>query len=136
ALEYPHVKIAGYRNGYFSKSEEEGIVQTIAESGANILFIGFGSPKKEYFVEEWKERFRVHVVHGVGGSFDVYAGKTKRAPFWMQNAGLEWLFRLLQEPRRMFWRYLSTNTAFLLLVSKELFKMYFMDRSPGGKRPV
>lgn len=109
--------IAGYRNGYFSKDEEEGIARQISESGANILFVAISSPTKENFLYDHRELLsKVNFVMGVGGSFDVVAGLVKRAPKWMQNAGLEWLYRLLQEPRRMWKRYIIGNTKFILLV--------------------
>ena len=130
-IRYPNMRIAGLRNGYFSAEEEPKIVRAIARTRANILFLGFGTPEKEYFAGRWKEELRVNVIHGVGGAFDILAGKTMRAPVWMQRAGLEWFFRLLQEPRRMFWRYLTTNTAFLLLLCKEIVTSYLVRRLPG-----
>lgn len=120
--QYSNIVVAGYHNGYFGPDDEGGIVEEIAASKANILFIGFGSPRKELFVERWRSRLNVNVIHGVGGSFDVFAGKTRRAPVWMQNAGLEWFFRLVQEPVRMVPRYATTNTIFILLVIEEIFK--------------
>ena len=71
-------------------------------------------------MERWKDALKVPVCQGVGGSFDVFVGRTKRAPRWMQQAGLEWFFRVLQEPRRMWKRYLVTNTVFLLLSVREI----------------
>ena len=118
--QYPDLKIAGYRNGYFSKDEEKSIVKEIRDSGADILFIGFGTPKKEIFVKKHKEHLNVPVIHGVGGSFDVIAGKTKRAPVWMQKNGLEWFYRVLQEPARMWKRYLVTNSVFILYILLQL----------------
>jgi len=113
---YLGLKIAGYRNGYFSSEEEKNIVKQIRNSNADILFIGFGTPKKELFIKKYKYELKVPVLHGVGGSFDIVAGKKKRAPIWMQNYGLEWFFRILQEPRRMLKRYLITNTFFIFFV--------------------
>lgn len=80
------------------------------------MFVGFGSPKKEIFINKYKYQMNVPVIHGVGGSFDVVAGKTKRAPVWMQKYGLEWFFRILQEPKRMLKRYLVTNFLFIIFV--------------------
>ena len=116
---YPGARIAGFRNGYFSKADEPAIVQQIRESRADILFIAFGTPKKELWVKQYLSAMGVPVVHGVGGSFDVLAGIVPRAPIWMQKYGLEWLFRLLQEPSRMWRRYLITNTLFVMLFLKE-----------------
>jgi N-acetylglucosaminyldiphosphoundecaprenol N-acetyl-beta-D-mannosaminyltransferase len=112
--------IAGYRNGYFKADEEDQVVQDIATSGANILFVAITSPKKENFLYKYKNELKsLNFIMGVGGSFDVIAGKTKRAPLWMQNIGLEWFYRFLQEPRRMWKRYLVGNSKFILLVIKE-----------------
>ena len=102
--------IAGYRNGYFKKEEEQGIAKVIANSGANILFVAISSPAKENFLYENKKLLeKVNFVMGVGGSFDVVSGKVKRAPLWMQNFGLEWFYRFTQEPRRMWKRYLTAE---------------------------
>jgi len=113
---YPGVKIAGAQHGYFSEDEEWDIVRRIRRSQADILFIAFGTPKKELWVQKYLQAMGVPVVHGVGGSFDVVAGVMPRAPVWMQRRGLEWLFRLLQEPRRLWQRYLFTNTQFIVLL--------------------
>jgi N-acetylglucosaminyldiphosphoundecaprenol N-acetyl-beta-D-mannosaminyltransferase len=118
---YSQEIIAGYRNGYFSIEEEPKIARQIAESGADILFVAISSPKKEIFLNRYKEIINTSFIMGVGGSFDIVAGKTKRAPLWMQKSGLEWFYRLLQEPRRMWKRYLYTNTMFIFLVLKEKF---------------
>lgn len=112
--------IAGYRNGYYNSDEEEKIALQIAESGANILFVAISSPKKEKFLYNHKELLKkVNFIMGVGGSFDVVSGLTKRAPLWMQNVGLEWFYRFMQEPGRMWRRYLYTNTMFIYYVIKE-----------------
>ncbi|HLW33071.1 MAG TPA: WecB/TagA/CpsF family glycosyltransferase [Aequorivita sp.] len=114
--------IAGYRNGYFSLSEEEEIAHQIANSGTQMLFVAITSPIKENFLYRHREILKnVNLIMGVGGSFDVVAGKTKRAPTWMQKAGLEWFYRFAQEPRRMWKRYLVGNSKFILLVLKERF---------------
>jgi N-acetylglucosaminyldiphosphoundecaprenol N-acetyl-beta-D-mannosaminyltransferase len=111
--------IAGYRNGYFKKEEEQDIAKEIANSGANILFVAISSPTKENFLYENKELLKkVNFVMGVGGSFDVVSGNVKRAPLWMQNLGLEWFYRFYQEPRRMWKRYLIGNIKFIVLVLK------------------
>ena len=108
--------------GYFKKEEEESIAREIGESGANILFVAISSPTKENFLYENKGLLqKVNFVMGVGGSFDVIAGKVKRAPIWMQKMGLEWFYRFAQEPQRMWKRYLIGNTQFIRLVLKEAF---------------
>lgn len=114
--------IAGYRNGYFSEENECNIVNDIVNSGANMLFVAITSPKKENLLHKHKTALSsINFIMGVGGSFDVFAGKTKRAPQWMQKIGMEWFYRFLQEPKRMWKRYLVGNTKFLFLVLKEKF---------------
>ncbi len=117
--------IAGYRNGYFSKEEEPAIARGIASSGADILFVAMGSPKKEIFLNTYKNEIRVPFIMGVGGSFDVVAGFVKRAPAWMQRSGLEWFYRVIQEPGRMWKRYLFGNSKFIYLVFREKIKQLF-----------
>jgi N-acetylglucosaminyldiphosphoundecaprenol N-acetyl-beta-D-mannosaminyltransferase len=111
--------IAGFRNGYFSPEEEEKVASDIRDSCAHILFVAMTSPKKEIFLNKYKALLNIPFIMGVGGSFDVVAGKVKRAPVWMQRWGLEWLYRVYQEPKRMWRRYLETNTLFILAVLKE-----------------
>jgi N-acetylglucosaminyldiphosphoundecaprenol N-acetyl-beta-D-mannosaminyltransferase len=111
--------IAGYRNGYYSKEEETKIVKEIVRSKANILFVAITSPKKEIFLNKYKEELKsINLIMGVGGSFDVVSGKIKRAPVYMQKIGLEWLYRFLQEPKRMWKRYLVGNIQFIYLFIK------------------
>ncbi len=115
--------LAGYRNGYFTEAEESDIVKDIVDSGAQMLFVAITSPKKENFLFRHKTQLSsVNFIMGVGGSFDIFAGKTKRAPLWMQKIGMEWFYRFLQEPKRMWKRYLVGNTKFLFLVLKEKFR--------------
>lgn len=114
---HPALQIAGYHHGYFWDDEEK-IVDEIRRSGAKLLFVAITSPKKENFINKWKDQLGVDFVMGVGGTFDVVAGKVKRAPVWMQRAGLEWFYRVLQEPRRMWKRYFVTNTQFAWLLIK------------------
>ena len=114
--EYPNLDVAGYRNGYFSQEESKSIAEDINKSGADILFVAFSSPMKEFWIREHMEIMQVPFAMGVGGSFDVVAGKTKRAPKWMQNSGLEWFYRFIQEPKRMFNRYIIGNLKFVKLI--------------------
>lgn len=116
----PRLVVAGARDGYFSLEEEPAVADEIARSKADLLFLAMTSPKKELFLDRWQEQLGVPVLHGVGGSFDVVAGKVRRAPERWQRMGLEWAYRLVQEPRRMWRRYLVTNTLFLGLLLKEL----------------
>lgn len=118
---YPGLNIAGYHHGYFW-DDEEAVVENIKASGANFLFVAITSPKKERFINKWKEALGVQFVMGIGGTLDVVAGKVERAPQWMQNAGLEWLYRLLQEPGRMFNRYMRTNSLFAWMLLKAKLK--------------
>jgi N-acetylglucosaminyldiphosphoundecaprenol N-acetyl-beta-D-mannosaminyltransferase len=121
---YPGLRIAGCRNGYFKPEDEAGVVAAIRDARPDILFLGFGSPKKEYFMKTHYRALGVPFVMGVGGTFDVLAGRVSRAPKWMQRSGLEWSHRLAQEPRRMWKRYLVSNTRFLSLVARDLWKRY------------
>src|SRR3954451_9050564 len=116
---HPRLRIAGYRDGYFGADEEAAVAAQIRDSGAQILFVAMSSPRKEDFLGDHGPSLGVPFAMGVGGAIDVVAGETRRAPRWMQRTGLEWLFRLLQEPRRMFRRYLTTNVRFLWLVVRE-----------------
>jgi N-acetylglucosaminyldiphosphoundecaprenol N-acetyl-beta-D-mannosaminyltransferase len=118
---YPLLHIAGYRNGYFRREDEADIIAAIRAAQPDILFLGFGTPAKEYFMHRHYRALGVPFVMGVGGSFDVFAGLVPRAPRWMQRAGLEWAFRLGQEPRRMWKRYLVGNTRFAWLIAREWF---------------
>ena len=112
---YPGLRVAGYRDGYFTDSESKEVAEKVRNSSTDILLVAISSPKKENFLRDWRKFMNVPVCHGVGGSFDILAGATKRAPFWVQRYGLEWLYRLIQEPRRMWRRYLVTNTIFVKL---------------------
>ncbi|MFM0395710.1 WecB/TagA/CpsF family glycosyltransferase [Paraburkholderia phytofirmans] len=114
---YPGLRVAGHHHGYFW-GDEEAAVELIRRSGAKLLFVAITSPMKENFIDRWKDRLGVDFVMGVGGTFDVVAGRVRRAPSWMQHCGLEWAFRVAQEPRRMWRRYLVTNTRFMLMLLK------------------
>jgi N-acetylglucosaminyldiphosphoundecaprenol N-acetyl-beta-D-mannosaminyltransferase len=119
---HPRLQLAGYRDGYFSQDEQPTVAEEIRATGADILFVAISSPTKEYFLAEYGEKMGVPLVMGVGGSVDIISGVTRRAPRVWQKLGLEWLYRLLQEPRRMFKRYAVTNTVFLTLVLRTLFR--------------
>ena len=108
----PAIRFAGTRDGYFSRDQELQVVDEIRNSGADCLFIGMPTPRKERFLAAYRDRLGVPFIMGVGGSFDVLAGEVTRAPQAMQKFGLEWLYRIYQEPRRMWWRYFKTNTIF------------------------
>ncbi len=119
---YPGLTLAGYRNGYWTPGEEEKVVADIAATRPDILFVAISSPKKEAFLARYQTAMKVPFAMGVGGTFDVAVGLVKRAPVWMQNAGLEWFYRFLQEPRRMFRRYFIDDMAFVALFAREWVK--------------
>jgi N-acetylglucosaminyldiphosphoundecaprenol N-acetyl-beta-D-mannosaminyltransferase len=121
---YPGLEFAGARNGYFSDEEEPDVVEGIRSASPDILFVAISSPRKEYFLGQHGRTLGVPFVMGVGGSIDVVAGKTRRAPVLWQRLGLEWLFRLGQEPRRLLKRYLTTNGRFVALVARALAGSY------------
>ena len=115
---HPHLVVAGFRDGYIRGVEAQA-ARTIADSGARIAFLGLPSPMKEEFFDQQRELLGDCLVVGIGGSFDVLAGAISRAPRWMQRAGLEWLHRLMREPRRLWRRYVFGNTRFIALVLKQ-----------------
>jgi N-acetylglucosaminyldiphosphoundecaprenol N-acetyl-beta-D-mannosaminyltransferase len=115
----PGLKLVGWRNGYFSSREEENIIGDINARAPDILFVGMSTPKKEYFLGKYQGRLKVPFCMGVGGSFDVLCGKAKRAPSLMRRMGLEWFYRFLQEPGRLWKRYLVTNLLFVLYLLGE-----------------
>lgn len=112
--------ISGYRNGYFSEKDEVEIIEQINNSGAQMLFVAIPSPQKEYFINKYRKKLsNAMLLMGVGGSFDVISGSISRAPRWMQDNGLEWLFRLIQEPRKMWKRYLIGNFSYMRITFRE-----------------
>lgn len=119
---FPGLKVAYAYSPPFrplTPEEDARIVEEINASGARILFVGLGCPKQERWMAEHKGRVQA-VMLGVGAAFDFHAGRVRQAPVWMQRAGLEWLFRLGQEPRRLWRRYLKHNPRFLLLAFLQL----------------
>ncbi|HET7729816.1 MAG TPA: WecB/TagA/CpsF family glycosyltransferase [Usitatibacter sp.] len=116
----PELVVAGHRDGYWKPEEEEGVAAAIRDAKPDLLFVAISSPRKERFLERWQPVMGVPFAMGVGGSFDVVAGVVKRAPRWMQRAGLEWLARFLQEPRRMFRRYFVHDMGFFVLLAREV----------------
>ena len=114
---WPGLKVAGCRNGYFSVAEELEIIEDINRSGAAMLFAALGAPKQEKWLAKYREQLKPDLLMGIGGSFDVLAGKVQRAPKWMQDARLEWFFRLVKQPSR-FGRMLALP-KFVLAVRSE-----------------
>lgn len=113
AKRHPGLRICGARDGYFDAAEAPRRAREVRESGAKILVVGMGVPLQEEFIENYWDELGVELAIPVGGSFDVIAGVTHRAPVWLQRIGMEWFFRLLQEPRRLWKRYLVTNVQFI-----------------------
>ena len=119
---YPKVEIKGTRNGYFKPKDYPEVTQEIREAKADLLLVGMPAPFKEIWCEEHRAALATPAILGVGGAFDVMAGFVPRAPVVMQEAGLEWAWRLAMEPKKLWRRYLSTNSSFLALLGKTLLK--------------
>lgn len=115
---YPGVNIVGTRHGFFTKQEEPEIVAAITKSQPDILLVALGVPRQEKWLTEYMNQIKASVAIGVGGTFDVMAGAVRRAPLWMQNANLEWLYRLLSEPKRAI-RMLALPRFVLRVVAKK-----------------
>jgi N-acetylglucosaminyldiphosphoundecaprenol N-acetyl-beta-D-mannosaminyltransferase len=118
--QYPGIEIAGFHDGYFGPDDHLGLVEEIRAGGPHMLFVGMPTPFKETWCEQHRQRLDVPVIVGVGGSFDVLAGFIRRAPRWLQSLGLEWFWRLLMEPRKLWKRYLTTNSEFIWLAGREI----------------
>jgi N-acetylglucosaminyldiphosphoundecaprenol N-acetyl-beta-D-mannosaminyltransferase len=117
---HPELSVAGIRDGYFSDEDAAAVAAEVAAHRPDVVFVAMSSPRKEYWLGQYGHRLGAPFVMGVGGSVDVLAGHVRRAPVVLQRLGLEWIFRLAQEPRRLFGRYLSTNTRFVIYVLREL----------------
>ncbi len=118
---YKKINIVGYNDGYFWKNEEK-IIKKINTLNPDILLISITSPLQEEFIYRYKSKLKTKVILLLGGSFEVLSGRLKRAPILIQKIGMEWFYRLVQEPRRLFWRYLTSNSKFVMLVFFELIK--------------
>jgi N-acetylglucosaminyldiphosphoundecaprenol N-acetyl-beta-D-mannosaminyltransferase len=122
SVKYSGKIIAGFRDGYFDEKDEKDIIKKIKESDAEFLFVAITSPKKEIFLNKYKNELKnINLIMGVGGSFDVIAGTIRRAPKYIQDLGLEWFYRFIQEPKRMWRRYLIGNFKFVILIFKAKF---------------
>jgi N-acetylglucosaminyldiphosphoundecaprenol N-acetyl-beta-D-mannosaminyltransferase len=117
---HPGLQFAGTQHGYFPPERDEEVASAIRASGAHCLFVAMPTPRKERFIGRFRDRIGVPFVMGIGGTLDVAAGQIRRAPLLVQKAGLEWAFRTVQEPRRLAWRYLQTNTIFAALLVRRL----------------
>jgi N-acetylglucosaminyldiphosphoundecaprenol N-acetyl-beta-D-mannosaminyltransferase len=117
---HPNIAIAGSHHGYFKPEQEADIIEAIRVAQPDCLFVGMPTPRKERFMARHRAGLEVPFVMGVGGGIDILAGHVRRAPdFWQRN-GMEWLYRVLQEPRRMWWRYLSTNLLYAGILAKAM----------------
>lgn len=128
---YPQLRIVGHQHGFFDDADSPQVCAAVNRARPSILFVAISSPRKEHWVHEHRDVLAVPLVMGVGGAVDIIAGSVARAPTWMQRAGLEWAFRLLQEPRRLLRRYLVTNARFIALVIAALAR-----RAMGRNRHV
>lgn len=128
--EFPALEIAGMHSPPFravSATEDEAEVAEINQSGAHVVFVGLGCPKQEKWMAAHQGRVNAVMV-GVGAAFDYHSGALKRAPLWWQHNGLEWLYRLVSDPRRLLKRYMVTNTLFIFGISRQLITRKFLDK--------
>ncbi len=120
---YPGLQVAGFMNGFFNiEKDTPGIIQTINDSGAKYLFIGMGSPRQEKWAYKNKNELKTNFIISVGGIFDIFSEKIKRAPIIFQNLGMEWFWRFLNDPRRLFKRYFIDDMKFFYLLFKQILK--------------
>lgn len=120
---FPGLVVAGSQNGFFKNDDSDAVAARVSAANADILFVAMGSPKKEYWMARNIGKLNVPFCMGVGGSFDVVAGRAKRAPRWIQNAGFEWFYRYIQEPIRLWRRYWVDNFVFVYLVFTDFLKV-------------
>jgi N-acetylglucosaminyldiphosphoundecaprenol N-acetyl-beta-D-mannosaminyltransferase len=122
---HPGIRLVGYRHGYFGRSEDEAVVEEIRDTRPDMLFVALETPVKETFLARYRDRIGAPFVMGIGGALDILAGERRRAPRLLQQLGLEWCYRLAQDPRRLARRYLVGNTVFILLVLRALLARWF-----------
>jgi len=122
--EFPNLKVSGFHNGFFDLNNCDDIIEDVKKSDPWAIFVAMGSPRQEIFINKVMNNLNTHIFMGVGGVFDIFAGELKRAPKWMLALGLEWLYRVIQEPFRI--KRLMVIPKFLLLVWKKRkkFKIY------------
>lgn len=120
--QFPTLSVAGHQHGYFDEDATQAVIDDINASGASILLVAMGAPTQELWLSTWGDRLVAPVAMGVGGLFDFYSGRISRCPRWMQEIGMEWIWRLMQEPQRMWRRYVLGNPLFLLRVMKQKFR--------------
>jgi exopolysaccharide biosynthesis WecB/TagA/CpsF family protein len=126
---YPGLKVVGNSHGYFSSELDENVCADINRSGADIVLVGMGAPRQEMWIDTNRQQIDAALVMGVGGLFDFYSGRIPRAPLWMRRTGLEWCWRLAQEPARMWRRYVLGNPVFIARVAKERLDRRFEERA-------
>lgn len=131
---FPGLRVVGFRDGYFPASMHDEVVGEINNLAPDMLFVGMPSPFKEVFLHRYRDRLGVPVMIGVGGSFDVLAGFVRRAPRWVRSIGMEWSWRLAMEPRKLWKRYLATNSEFLLLVARDVLARRSLGRTRAARR--
>ncbi|WP_203332305.1 WecB/TagA/CpsF family glycosyltransferase [Planococcus beigongshangi] len=115
---YPNVNFVGTHHGYFDKKDSQSVISQINEKDVDILFVGFGNPEQEKWVDANYDDLKVTTIITCGGLFDYYSNNVKRAPLFLQKIGMEWLFRLLQEPRRLFKRYVWGNLTYIYKIAQ------------------
>jgi len=125
---YPGITFAGYQHGYFTSESEDEVIDKINASGASVLLVALGAPRQELWLARNRDRLNVRILMGVGGLFDYYSGRIERAPVWIREVGLEWVWRLLQEPGRMWQRYVIGNPLFLYRVWQQKKRNGSVDR--------
>lgn len=133
---HPSIQFAGRKDGYFAPDQEAEVVRDIRRSGADCLFIGMPTPRKERFLAAYRDELNVPFIMGVGGSLDILAGQIRRAPAVMQQLGLEWLYRVYQEPGRMWWRYAKTNTLFAGILVQAVVRRSLSSIIPSLPRAI
>lgn len=116
---YPGIEIAGVHHGYFDhETESDSVIEIINAAKTNVVLVAFGAPVQEKWIHQHKDKIDSNLVIGVGGLFDFYSGDKKRAPMWMRNVGIEWMYRLYLEPGRLWRRYIVGNPLFVYRVLK------------------
>jgi exopolysaccharide biosynthesis WecB/TagA/CpsF family protein len=128
---FPGLRIAGIRDGYFEEIDAAQVVQQINDSNADILLVAMGAPRQDLWIDQHRDKLEVPVCMGVGGLFDFYSGRIPRAPLWLRELGLEWMWRLMQEPRRMWRRYVIGNPLFLYRVTREARRQASIRNQPS-----
>lgn len=123
---YPGLLVAGYYSPPFRTAgtiEEPTVIDLINAASADVVWVGLGTPKQDFWVAQHRPMLNAPVLVAIGAAFDIHAGRLPQAPVWMQRHGLEWFFRLMHEPRRLAYRYLIYNPIFILLVLMQMFKL-------------